>query len=243
MFKIEGLNKREYGKTLVDDLNLEMEIGQVLGILGDDKSGRKEILDMISGFKKPNNGKIYIDGKSVINDVLKARRCIGYSGVLDIYSNFSVKGFIKLMSKVRKIDEDKIDDEVKIVLDLVEFDEDPETKIKDLDEKEQRKLSIASAFIGGPIIILLDDPFSEMENEDSKEKIADLIMKLKKGRIIIIATDDALLEKIVDKVLVLTHKGQVEIDPKELKKENVSLKEKQKEILDKNNIKGKHYDL
>lgn len=242
MFKIENLNKREYNKTLVGDLNIELHKGEILGILGDDQSGRKEILDMISGFKKPNNGKIYIYDKPVLGNVLEARRHIGYSGALEVYANFTVQGFIKLMSKVRKIDEGNIEEEINKVLDLVDFDKKLDVKIKDLDEKEQKKLSIATAFIGSPTIILLDDPFFNMVKEESKENIANLILKLKKDRVIIIATDDAILEKIADRVLVLTHKGQIEVDLKEIKENKISLKEKQKELLEQNNIKGKHYD-
>lgn len=242
MLEIQGLNKREYGKILVSDLNLSLELGSLLGILGDDQSGRKDFLDMVSGFKKPNSGKVLIEGKPVVGNVLRARRCIGYSAVLDVYSNFTVQGFLNLMIKVRKIKKDDVDKEIKRILELANFSSDLEEKIKDLDEVEEKRLSIASAFIGKPEIILLDDPFKDIKKEESKEKLAETINLLKKDNIILIATNDGILEQIADKILILTHKGQVEILPDDLKKENVSLKEKQKEILEKNNIKGKHYD-
>lgn len=242
MFEIQGLNKREYGKILVTDLNLSLKPGSLLGILGDDQSGRKDFLDMVSGFKKPNSGKILIEGKTVVGNVLRARRCIGYSAVLDVYSNFTVQGFLNLMVKVRKIKKEEIDEEIKRVLELTKFSSDLSEKIKDLDELEEKKLSIAAAFIGKPEIILLDDPFKNMKKEESKEKLAETINLLKKDNIILIATDDGILENIADEILILTHKGQVDICPEDLKKENISLKEKQKEILEKNNIKGKHYD-
>lgn len=242
MFKIEGLNKREYGKTLLSDLNLSLERGELLVILGDSQSGRKEILDMISGFKKPNSGKIFIKDKTVLGNVLRARRFIGYSGVLDIYSNFKVKAYLNLMIKVRKIKAESVEKEIERILKLVNSDLDLEEKIKDLDEIEEKRLSIAAAFIGEPEIVLLDDPFFNVKKEESKEKLLNLLRKLKKNNIIIIATDEGLIEDIADKILVLTHKGQIEIKPEDLKKEKVSLKEKQKEILEKNNIKGKHYD-
>lgn len=241
MFKTRKLQRKEYGKVLLDNLDIEVREGEVLGILGDEMSGRKEFFDIIRGIIKPNSGEIFIGEEPVVGNVIKSRKGISTNLGLDVYDNFTINGFLKLMVNVKNVPEEIIEKEISHVIEISEIKDKDELKISDLDNFKKQKLAVATACMGSAKVILLEDPFLNLKDLD-KQKMKDIILKYKENKSIIIGTNDEILKDVADIILVLTHKGQIEIDPKKLISKNISLKEKQDEILKENNIKGKHYD-
>ncbi len=241
MFKTRKLQRKEYGKVLLDNLDIEVREGEVLGILGDEMSGRKEVFDIIRGIIKPNSGEIFIGEEPVVGNVIKSRKGISTNLGLDVYDNFTINGFLKLMVNVKNVPEEIIEKEISHVIEISEIKDKDELKISDLDNFTKQKLAVATACMGSAKVILLEDPFLNLKDLE-KQKMKDIILKYKENKSIIIGTNDEILKEVADIILVLTHKGQIEIDPRKLISKNISLKEKQDEILKENNIKGKHYD-
>ena len=241
MFKTKKLQRKEFGKVLFDNLDIELKKGEILGVLGDEMSGRKEFFDIIRGIIKPNSGEVFIGEEPVVGNVIKARKGISTSLGLEVYDNFTINGFLKLMVNVKNVPKENTQKEIQNVLKVVDIEGKENLKVLDLDNFTKQKLAVATACIGDSQVVLLEDPFIDLD-DDQKEKMKKIILKFKENNAIIIGTDDEILKDISDKILVLTHKGQIEIDPKKLIKENISLKEKQRKLLKENNIKGKHYD-
>lgn len=239
MLKFDNVSKKEGRKHFLENCKLEVKKGEILGILGGPKSGKTEILDMIMGFKKTNGGNIIVCGDNVSDDILAARKHLGYSAVLDVYNNFNVDTFLKMIFKSRELDDEET--AKKGILEMVNFTGDLESKIKDLTEDNKKRLVLASAYIGEPSVILLDNPFNNID-EDVQNKLLEIISKLKKDRVTVITSSyPELLEKICNKVLILTGKKEYIVDIEDMVKKKKTLKDVQEDAI-KNAVSVRKYE-
>lgn len=223
MIKLQNLTKREGRRTIFEDLNCEINKGEIVAVLGKNSSGKTLLLDMIIGLKTPNTGNILIDGKDIFEDIFETRRKIGYMSETPIYKDMTVTEYLKFLGKIRK--EDELLTVVEELIKVFSLQDIRDTIVANLSRSENKKLAIAGAYIGGSEIILLDEPFIGLDIDDTA-KILEYIKSKKNEFTTIIAThSDEYLEDICDKVIII-HKGKIMADKKidDLKKEKKDLK-------------------
>ena len=79
MIKIENVTKSYIrGKKSVDNINLEIKDGEIFGFLGPNGAGKTTTIKMITGILNPDQGDIYIDGKSIKKEPIEAKKAFGF---------------------------------------------------------------------------------------------------------------------------------------------------------------------
>lgn len=201
MIEIKNLNKKENSKIIFEDLNIKIEDGDIVGVLGRKGSGKTLLLDMIMGIQRPTTGEVIVDGKDVYEDVLKVRKKIGSMANPSIYKMFTVKKFFEMQIRGKNIK--NYEDKMKYIIEKFDINDLVEKNVADLSLEEEKKISVASAYIGEPEIVLLDDPFRDLTEEDMLA-IGKLILKVKeKYTTIISSTNPHVIEKVCEKVILL----------------------------------------
>ena len=179
ILKVENLRK-EYGEgnskvIALDGVNLEIERGEFVAIVGPSGSGKSTLLHIIGGVDSPDDGKVYIDGNDISKYSSKElayfrRRKVGLIyQFYNLIQNLTVRHNIELPLKLdkRKINQDEFSDIVNKLGIESKLDSFP----SELSGGQQQRVAIARSLIYNPSIILADEPTGNLDRKNSKEII------------------------------------------------------------------------
>lgn len=169
IIKIEDICKRFANSEIdaVSHVNLEIEEGQIVTILGTSGSGKTTLLKMINRLYEPTSGEIYFNGEAVtklpVNDY---RRKIGYviqqSG---LFPHMTVEDNIAAVPRLLKWDEKRIKARVEELLLLIGLEPERYRKRfpRQLSGGEQQRVGLARAMASDPAVMLMDEPFGAID--------------------------------------------------------------------------------
>jgi len=141
------------GKTIINDLTFEVGKGLIAGILGPSGSGKTTIFRSIVGVQKITSGEITVLGQPVGAKDLRTR--IGYlTQSASIYSDLTIVENLRYFAKVLGTSEISIDE----ILDLVDLRKNKKQLASSLSGGERARLALATALLGKPELLILDEP-------------------------------------------------------------------------------------
>ena len=182
--------KKSFGEFVaVDDINLSVQRGEVVGFLGPNGAGKSTTMKMLTGFLEPDSGDILINNIDLKSEPLKAKEFIGYlpEGAPS-YSDMDVSEFLSFVGKMRGIDNNKLLntrlDEMANQINLKEVWDRP---IETLSKGFKRRVGIAQALIHDPDILILDEPTDGLD-PNQKHEMRKLIKAISNNKAIVIST-------------------------------------------------------
>ncbi|MEM4565077.1 MAG: ABC transporter ATP-binding protein [Archaeoglobaceae archaeon] len=194
MLRLIDISKSFGGFRVLDSISLEMK-KEKLGIVGPNGAGKTTLFNIISGFLKPDAGKILFQERSVLGkkpSELAKLGIIRTFQMIKVFENMSVEENILTVS-----------DDLSV---LQDFDLEARRKepAKNLSQGELRRLSIAMAFAKKPKLLLLDEPFSGLSRREA-EKIMGVIQDIGRNGTSIAIVEHRMRELLstVDRVVVL----------------------------------------
>jgi len=215
--KTVNLSKK-YGKNLVvNDLNLSIESGEIVGFLGLNGAGKTTTMRMLLGLIKPTSGECYIQGNKVDQYNLEVLNEIGY--IIETpysYPELTVQENLEIVSTLRGL---RNKDIIDWVTEKLKLDQYKDKQVKHLSLGNVARLGIAKAIIHKPKILILDeptnglDPFGVIEVRELLKELANNL-----GTTVLISSHK--LEEIskVATRIVIIHGGRLirEVESKEL---------------------------
>ena len=230
ILEMANISKEFPGVKALDDVTFKVEEGQILFLVGENGAGKSTLMKVLSGVWPYGTytGQVIIDGEvqqyKNIKDSENAGLAIIYQELalipeLSVYENIFLGHEIKNSNGTINWNETII--QAKKLLDRVGLEVDPSTKVKDLGTGKQQLIEIAKALSKNVRILILDEPTSSL-NEDDSENLLNLILELKKQGVTCIMISHKLKEvlAIADKVTVLRDgKTVASLDRNELSEE------------------------
>lgn len=157
MIKINNLTKKYKDKLAVDNLNLEIKIGELFSLLGTNGAGKTTTIKMLSTLILPTSGEVEINNLDLVKDSSKIKEIINISPQeTAVASNLTVLENLYFMAGIYQIPNKE--DKIKELIKLFKLEEVLKQKAKTLSGGYQRKLSIAISLINNPKILFLDEP-------------------------------------------------------------------------------------
>ena len=214
ILKLEKISLKFGNKTILDSLNLNLNNGQILGLLGPNGSGKTTLFNLITGLISPDYGSIYINSEK-INKIPIYERTLKYNlGIVPQYGGYfhdmTVYENLNAVAEITIEDASERNQKVNSLISKFELDPIRDIKANLLSGGQKKKLVIAIALISEPKILLLDEPFAALDVMTIKI-LQDIIVGLQSfNNISIILCDHqaADLLRCVDSAAII-HNGRV----------------------------------
>ena len=209
MIKIESLTKSFGRIKALDDLNLEIKRGELLGIIGPNGAGKTTAIRMACCILKPDFGDIKINGLSIHDDPIKIKSMIGYlPEEPNLYERFKAKDLLKYFAELYGVPKNNIDGRIDELLELVGMTERKNDRINTFSKGLRQRISVARALVHDPDIIILDEPTMGLDPATANS-IRDFVRNLKGRKTMILCTHYmAEADSLCDRVAIL-NKGKI----------------------------------
>jgi len=239
VIKIEGFTKR-FGSTIVlDQINLEVQKGEILGIMGLSGSGKTTLLNSMIGFYEGEEGDITFNAKSLVGDRInefksipkfkqQVRVVFGFATqVSSVYPKLTVSENLDYFGALFNVPKEIRQRNIQKLLEITGLTYAKDQRAENLSEGMKKRLDIACSLIHNPKVLLLDEPTADLDPIYRKQ-INQLIKKINKlGTTIVIAShllDEA--SEICNRVIII-HGGKILVigTPQELIKKHILFEE------------------
>ncbi len=223
LLEVKNLGISFGGLRAVDEVNLQIEKGQLYGLIGPNGAGKTTLFNLLTGVYQPTDGVILLDGVNVVG---KTTAEISMAGIgrtfqnIRLFKNMSVldnvkvalhnrekysflTGILRLPTYFKK--EKIMDDIARNILKVFDLDKEEDTWASNLPYGKQRKLEIARALATKPKLLLLDEPAAGMNPNETAELMETIRLIRDKFdiTILLIEHDMKLVAGICEQIMVL----------------------------------------
>lgn len=204
--------------TAIDNVNISIEKGEFVGIIGHTGSGKSTLVQHLNGLLTPTSGEVLLDGKNINESKATRRQARFKVGLCFQYPEYqlfesTVYKDISFGPKNMGLSEEDVDSHVKKAAEFVGLKPDMLNKSPfDLSGGEKRRVAIAGVMAMEPEILILDEPSAGLDPR-GRDMIADMISSYRKttgSTVIIVSHSMEDVAKSADKVLVM-NKSKVEM--------------------------------
>lgn len=214
VLEIKNLVKKFDGHMILDDLNLNVQEGEVVVILGPSGCGKSTLLRCINGLEEIQSGSICVQGKGIPGIKESAGLLRQKVGMVfqsyDLFPHLSVLGNIMLSPvKVQKRKKDEVKEEALELLKKVGLADKADSYPRQLSGGQKQRVAIVRALILHPEILLFDEVTAALDPEMVRE-VLDVILSLaKQGKTMLIVTHEMQFAKAVADRIVFIDEGKI----------------------------------
>lgn len=209
MIKVQNLNKSFNKNEVLKDINLEINKGEVVAIIGPSGSGKSTLLRCMNLLETPSNGKVIFEGKELTHKNINLSELRQKMGM--VFQNFNLfphktvlENVILAPKLLKKVDLKKLEIEGKALLKKVGLEEKANAYPSQLSGGQKQRVAIARALAMHPDVILFDEPTSALDPEVVYEVLKVMKDLAKEGMTMVVVTHEMGFAKDVgDKVIFM----------------------------------------
>ena len=211
---VEAKNiSKSFGSFLaVKNISFSLKKGEILGFLGPNGAGKTTTMRLLTGFLVPDTGTILIKQKNLFNNLLYARKSIGYVPEgSPLYGEMNTIDFLNFIYDIRVLSKLNKENAINDVINLLKLENILGQRIDTLSKGFKRRVGLAQAILHNPEILILDEPTDGLD-PNQKNEVRNLIKNLGKEKAIIISTH--ILEEVnsvCNRAMIIAN-GQLLID-------------------------------
>lgn len=209
MIQVSNLSKSYGEKRAIQNLNFTLEKGEVVGLLGLNGAGKTTTIRILTGYLIPTAGDAKINGKSIFDEPLEAKKKIGYLPESPpLYEEMNVRDYLIFVARIKAVPQEIFQQEIERVLSKTGITEVQDHIIGQLSLGFRKRVGIAQALVGNPDVIIMDEPISGLDPKQIIE-IRNLIKDLAGEHTVLISSHIlAEIYKTCDKFLFI-HDGRL----------------------------------
>jgi ABC-2 type transport system ATP-binding protein len=213
MIHVQGLTKYYKDVCAVDEIDFDIQKGEILGLLGPNGAGKTTTLRMLTGFLRPTSGTIRIKDYTIEEHPLEIKKLLGYLPELaPLYHDMLVYDYLRYVANIRKVgDKRQRLSRIGQLNDLCGLHEVMHKPISEISRGYRQRVGLAHAMMKDPEILVLDEPTSGLDPNQIVE-IREIIKQIGKEKTIILSTHIlSEAEATCDRVVIIDH-GKIVAD-------------------------------
>ena len=214
--KLKEVGKRYNKESVLKGVNLTIEPGEIVGIIGQSGSGKTTILNLIAGFIEPTEGSVSFISKTtnkekeIYKNLSKIKKHIGFTPQHNsFYHKLTVMENLLHFGKLYKINKKNLVENIRALLEVTRLKDHRHKRAEQLSGGMQKRLDIACSLVHKPKLLILDEPTGDLDPVLRRETLQFLKEVNKQGVTMVIASHQLdSVEKLCDKVAII-HQGHV----------------------------------
>ncbi|KWW16436.1 ABC transporter [Peribacillus simplex] len=203
MLKLQNISKQFDDKFVLENINLEIETGEIVSLLGPSGSGKTTMLNIILGLTSVEQGKIIFNDTDLSNVRMKDR---GFNIVFQDYALFPhLNAYENIVYGLRNKKGLVTEEELQEYIDFLELKPHLKKKMAELSGGQKQRVALARTLVMKPKILLLDEPISALDGvikESIKQRIKSIARQFKLTTIIVTHDPEEALT-MSDKILII----------------------------------------
>ena len=221
IIEIEGLNKWYGDFHVLKDINLSVNKGEVVVVIGPSGSGKSTLIRCVNRLEEHQEGAIFVDGTQLTDDVRKIDQIRRETGM--VFQSFNLFPHLTVMEnitlapiRVRKWKKSKAEERAMYFLEKVRVPEQAQKYPGQLSGGQQQRVAIARALTMEPKVMLFDEPTSALDPEVIGEVLEVMVNLAKEGMTMIVVTHEmGFAREVGDRVIFMDAGQVVEVGPPE----------------------------
>lgn len=164
MIKFENLSKKFGDKLAVDNINLEVRPGEILGFLGPNGAGKTTTVKLSTGMLIPTSGKAMVAGFDISKEPIEVKKRIGYvpeTGAL--FESLSAWEYLELMTELHHMDRSLAQRKIDEFLTIFGLADEKDHHLSSFSKGMKQKVLLAAAFLHNPEVLFLDEPLNGLD--------------------------------------------------------------------------------
>ncbi len=201
---------KQYDKQLaLNDVNLNIGKGQIVGLLGPNGVGKSTLMKIITCFIPPTSGTASVEGFDITDNPMEVRRCVGYLPEHNpLYLDMYVKEYLSFVAGIHGIRGKEADNRIEEMIVKTGLTVEMRKKIGALSKGFRQRVGLAQAMMHNPSVLILDEPTSGLDPNQLID-IRNLIRELGKEKTVLLSTHIMQeVEALCDRVVII-NKGVV----------------------------------
>ena len=207
MIEIKHVTKTFGTKKAVDDLDLTIPTGEIIGFIGPNGAGKTTTIKMMTGVLNPDEGDILINGKSIQKEPLEAKRQFGLvPDSPDMFLRLKGIEYPNFMGDIYEVDTQVRQQRIEALAETFEMKEALNDKILSYSHGMRQKIIIMGVLINEPEVWILDEPMTGLDPQSSFRLKQMMKEHAAKGKTVFFSTHVLeVAEKLCDKIAIIAH--------------------------------------
>lgn len=210
LISIQHLSKNYGDKTVLNDINLDIYPGQVIGYIGPNGAGKSTTVKVLTGVIQDYTGTVLVNGTDIREDILALKQKIGYVPELaELYDLLTPYEYLNFIGALYNMPEQLVEERASKILNSFGLLENLHQRMDGFSKGMRQKVLLTAGIIHNPDIVILDEPMSGLD-ANAVIVVKELLQVLKQeGKTIFYCSHMMdVVEKVSDRI-VLINKGQL----------------------------------
>jgi len=210
MIKVENLTKRYPGQTAIQDLNFEVDTGEIMGFLGPNGAGKTTTMRILASFLPPTSGRATVAGYDIFTQSLQARAHLGYMPEnVPLYNDMRVNEYLDYRAAIKGVPHRRVAERVGDVKELCGLKEVERKSIGALSKGYRQRVGLADALLAEPDLLILDEPTIGLDPNQIRQ-VRELIKNLGKQHTILLSTHILPEVEMTCSRVIIIHQGRIQ---------------------------------